>query len=243
MKKSKEYFEELSRVMTQVRETQEPAIDSAASAVAETLLNGGTVFTFGTGHSHILAEEIFYRAGGLVKVYPLLDSPLMLHINASRSSNMERVSGYAETLWDGIETGANDVIFIFSNSGRNAVPVDMALAAKARGLKVICITNLKHTRSVSSRHPAGKKLFEVSDIVIDNCGAIGDAAISVGEYVCGPTSTAVGAAVLQSIVCGAVEKVLEAGRDPEVFKSSNVDGGDAVNEAFIEKYKKQIRIL
>lgn len=243
MKKFEEYFEELSRVIAEVRETQTSAIESAVAAVAETLVNGGTVFTFGTGHSHILAEEIFYRAGGLAKVYPILDSPLMLHINASRSSKMERIGGYAETLWDGIETGANDVIFIFSNSGRNAVPVDMALSAKARGLKVVCITNLKHTKSVESRHPAGKKLYEVSDVVIDNCGTIGDAAIAVGEYVCGPTSTAVGAAIMQAIVCGAVEKVLEAGGTPEVFMSGNVDGGDAVNEAYLEKYRKEIRIL
>ena len=243
MNKSEEYFKELARVMQEVEKTQGGVIEQAVNAVAETLENGGTVFTFGTGHSHILAEEIFYRAGGLVKVYPLLDSPLMLHINASRSSNMERVSGYAETLWDGIETKKGDVLFIFSNSGRNAVPVDMALSAKKRGLRVICITNMNHTRASSSRHPAGKKLYEVSDIAIDNCGCIGDAAIKIGEFVCGPTATAVGAAILQAIVCGAVGKMIDDDTKPEVFKSSNVDGGDAVNEAYIKKYKNEIRIL
>ncbi len=243
MKKMQEYFNELNRVLKTVEETQTDAMEQAVCAVANALENGGTVFTFGTGHSHILAEEIFYRAGGLVKVYPILDAPLMLHVNAARSSRMERVDGYAETLWDGLETKKGDVLFVFSNSGRNAVPVDMALSARARGIKVVCITNLKHTKSVTSRHQGGKKLYEVSDIVIDNCGEIGDAAIHIGDYVSGPTSTAIGAAVLQAIVCGAIEKIIADGKKPEVFMSSNVDGGDAVNDAYIEKYRKEIRIL
>lgn len=243
MNKTQEYFKELSRVLREVETTQSGAIDKAVCAVSEALGNGGTVFTFGTGHSHLLAEEIFYRAGGLVKVYPIQDAPLMLHVSASRSSRMERLGGYAESLWDGIETKKGDILFIFSNSGRNAVPVDMAATARARGLKVVCITNLQHTKSVTSRHPQGRKLYEISDIVIDNCGCIGDAAIHIGDYVCGPTSTAVGAAILQSIVCGAVEKMLADGKKPEVFSSSNVDGGDAINEAYIEKYRKEIKIL
>ena len=192
----------------------------------------------------MLAEELFYRAGGLVKVYPLLDEPLMLHINASRSSHLERLPGYAHTLLeDGPTLCPGDVMFVFSNSGRNTVSVDMAMGAKRRGLTVICITNLAHSSSVTSRHPSGKNLYEVCDIVIDNCGAIGDAAISIGDLVCGPTSTVVGAAILQSIVCRTIELMQNAGIASEVFRSSNVDGGDELNEAYIQKYRGQIRML
>ncbi|NLD87756.1 MAG: SIS domain-containing protein, partial [Clostridiales bacterium] len=185
MNKIKEYMTKTAQLAMKVADTQNEAIEEAAKAVADTLERGGTVYTFGTGHSHILAEEIFYRAGGLVKVYPILDEPLMLHTGASRSSEMERLSGYASILLDnnlGIQPG--DVMFIFSNYGRNTVSVDMAICAKEKGMKTICITNMEHTNSVTSRHPSGKKMYEVCDIVIDNCGCIGDASIEIGGKMC-----------------------------------------------------------
>ncbi len=238
------YFTEIQRLLALVLETQNQAIEQAIVATANTLQKGGTVYAFGTGHSHMLAEELFYRAGGLVKVYPILDEPLMLHVGASRSSHIERLPGYAATLLEhGITPTANDVFFIFSNSGRNAVPVEMALEAKKKGTTVICITNLAHSGKSASRHPSGKRLFELCDIVIDNCGCVGDAAMKLGDKTCGPTSTVIGAAILQSIACGAVEELQNRGVQPEVFSSSNVDGGDAVNETYIEKYKKNIPIL
>ena len=168
----------------------------------------------------------------------------MLHVGASRSSHIERLSGYAETLLDnGISPTERDICFIFSNSGRNAVPVEMALAFASRGSKVACITNLAHSSQVSSRHASGKRLYEVSDIVIDNCGCVGDAAMKIKDNICGPTSTVIGAAILQSIACGAVEELYNRGIAPEVFSSSNVDGGDAINQVYIDKYRKEIPIL
>lgn len=244
MNMTQRYFAEIQRLLTQVLNTQNEAIDNAITATANALAQGGTVYAFGTGHSHMLAEELFYRAGGLVKVHPILDEPLMLHVGASRSSHIERLPGYAATLLDhGISPGETDVFFIFSNSGRNAVPVEMAIEVKKRGATVICITNLAHSGQSSSRHPSGKRLFELCDIVIDNCGCVGDAAMELGNKTCGPTSTVIGAAILQSIACGAVEELQNRGIQPEVFSSSNVDGGDVINGQFIEKYKKDIPIL
>lgn len=238
------YFQELHRLLDTVATTQEQAIRQAVLAVADTLAQGGTLYAFGTGHSHMLAEELFYRAGGLVKVHPILDDALMLHIGASRSSALERLPGYAETLLDhGISLTRKDVLFIFSNSGRNAVPLEMAMAARERGTKVICITNLAHSSQAVSRHSSGLRLFELSDIVIDNCGAVGDAAMTVGPYTCGPTSTVIGAAILQAIVCGVVEELQRRGIAPEVFCSSNVDGGDEINHRWIEQYRREIPIL
>lgn len=238
------YFAEIQRLLNKVLETQNEAIEQAIVATANALQQGGTVYAFGTGHSHMLAEELFYRAGGLVKVHPILDEPLMLHVGASRSSHIERLPGYAATLLDyGVSPTEKDVFFIFSNSGRNAVPVEMAIEVKKRGATVICITNLTHSGQSSSRHPSGKRLFELCDIVLDNCGCIGDAAMRLGDKTCGPTSTVIGAAILQSIACGAVEELQNRGVEPEVFSSSNVDGGDAINEQFIQKYQKDIPIL
>ena len=238
------YINTVTGLLGKILDTQSEAIDAAASAVADALGGGGTLFAFGTGHSHMLAEELFYRAGGLVKVYPILDAPLMLHVGASRSSDVERIPGYAATLVGyGADPREGDVMIIFSNSGRNAVPVDMALMMKERGVKTVAVTNLAHSRASSSRHPSGKRLFEICDIVIDNGGCVGDAALNLDGYVCGPTSTVIGAAIVQCIACGAVGELCARGVKPEVFSSSNVDGGDAINHEYIKKYNREIPIL
>lgn len=233
------YFDELKRVLKQVQDTQMNAIEEAASACAKALQNRGLIYTFGTGHSHILAEEIFYRAGGLAAVYPILEEPLML-THAARSSHMERLSGYAELLLDEVDPSAESAILIFSNSGRNPVAIEMAMGAKKRGLTVICITNMEHSSQTSSRHPSGKKLYELCDIVIDNCGCVGDACMEIYGRNSGATSTAIGAVVLQALTCRTIEL---CGGSAEVFCSANTDQGDAINEEYINKYKNLIRPL
>ena len=244
MEITKRYIHNIHSLLDAVLDSQSGAIDRAVAAVTDTLSRGGMVYAFGTGHSHMLAEELFYRAGGLVKVYPILDEALMLHNNASRSSQIERLPGYAATLLDnGIHPTERDIMFLFSNSGRNAVPVEMALEMKRRNVKTVCITNLAQSSQAASRHSSGLRLFELCDIVIDNCGAVGDASVEIGSRRCAPTSTVIGAAILQAIVCGVVETLLEKGIEPEVFCSSNVDGGDEINHRFIEHYRREIPML
>lgn len=233
------YFDALKKVFTQVQETQMEAIEKAAEACAGALENQKLIYTFGTGHSHLLAEEVFYRAGGLAAIYPILEEPLML-THAARSSQMERLSGYAKLLLDEVNPVAGSVILIFSNSGRNSVAIEMAQEAKERGLTTICITNIAHSSQSVSRHPSGKRLYELCDIVIDNCGCVGDACVEIYGRKSGATSTAIGAAILQAVTCRTVE--LCQGR-AEVFCSANVDEGEAINEAYLKKYKNLVKPL
>lgn len=245
MKKHIEYLDNLSRVLDEIREKQLDSIGKAAEAFAVALENGRNIFLFGTGHSHMLAEELFYRAGGLVKIQPVFEEDLMLHISASKSTEFERLEGYADKLFSDYSMKEKDVIVIISNSGRNGVCVDMAQLAKENGLTVIALTNLNHSKSMSSRHPSGKKLYEFADIVLDNMGCVGDASVYFPEINrnAAPTSTSAGAAMLNAVVAGCIEKMLEDGFEPEVFSSSNVDGGDTVNEAYLNKYRDIIKSL
>lgn len=245
MKKSIEYLNNLMKILSEVTEKQMPAIDRCSEAFSDALKNDRTIFLFGTGHSHILAEELFYRAGGLVRLQPVLETSLMLHESASKSTEIERLEGYAEILFNSYNMKKDDVIVIASNSGRNGIPVDMALIAKEKGLTVIALTSVTHSKAGASRHKSGKRLFEIADIVLDNMGELGDASVDfpeLGRKAC-PTSTSIGAAILHAAVAGAIEIMLRDGVIPEVFSSSNVDGGDAINEAFIEKYKGSIKSL
>lgn len=238
------YIQGINQLIETVTNTQAEAMEQAARLCADALMKEGFIFTFGTGHSHMLAEEIFYRAGGLARVCPILEDALMLHRNAARSSQYERMPGLAGLLLDDIDAVKNGgVLFLFSNSGCNTVAIDMAEEAKKRGLSTVCITNMIHSRAMTSRHPEGKKLYQVCDVVIDNCGCLGDAFVDVGGHCTGASSTVIGAMVMEAIVCRTVEMVKEAGASCETFISGNTHGGDAANAAAIAKYKPLVKAL
>lgn len=238
------YYEALLSIEKKAFTEQNDKIEQAAKALADTFASGGMVYTFGTGHAHMLSLEIFYRAGGPVKVYPILDEKLMLHISASESTGWERKPGYAKELLKEYPMKKGDSLILFSNSGRNSVPVEMTLAARELGVTTIAITNLKHSSSSTPRNPYGLRLFEAADIVIDNMGEIGDACLETpsGRKI-GPTSTAVGAALLQALIVRAEEIARENGCTPDFFASSNIDGGDEINQKYIDEYKGQIKCL
>ena len=245
MSKAIEYFENLQRIINRITTEQINNIEAAARAVADTLEGGGRIHAFGTGHSHMLAEEIFYRAGGLVNVNPILETGLMLHESAAKSTVLERLEGYGEILFEHYSIKKGDILFLFSNSGRNGVAIDLGIIAQKNGVKTVVITNMEHTMQGKSRHSSGKKLFETGDIVIDNCGCMGDASMEIKEIGrnVAPTSTAAGAAILNAIEARTVEMMVADGFMPEVFSSSNVDGGDEINDAYVRKYSKEIKAL
>lgn len=245
MKKYIEYIESCKNIIEKIASEGSGNIEKAADAVAQTLMNGKKLYLFGTGHSHMLAEELFYRAGGLVNVQPILLEPLMLHISASESTAAEREEGMAERIFNEYSMSENDTVIIISNSGRNGVIVDMALLCKEKGLNVIALTNLEHTYAGASRHKCGKRLCEIADTVLDNGGCVGDACVEidgVSGKIC-PTSTVCGALILNAVVAEVVDICAKNGFYPEHFASSNIDGGDEINNRLVEKYKNRIKHL
>ena len=240
-----EYIEKTKKIIEQIEENCSENIESSAKLFSQALMNNRRIFLFGTGHSHMLCEELFYRAGGLLNIQPILIEELMLHISASESTEKEREEGLAEKIFQSYGISSSDVIVIISNSGRNGVVVDMALLCKERGVNVIALTSLQHSLTGKSRHKCGKRLCEIADVVLDNCGCLGDACIEVSGVsgkICA-TSTVTGALILNSVVARAVEICAEKGFNPEHFCSANVDGGDEINNKLIAKYKKEIKHL
>lgn len=227
------YLDQAARLVERLRGESWPRIEAAAGLVADCLGSGGTVHAFGSGHSHMLAEELFYRAGGLVAVRPLLFDGLMLHTGAHRSTALERLPGLARVLLDHHETAPGDVLVVASNSGGNAVTVELAAAARERGLTVLALTSLQHATSSLARSTTGQRLHELADVVIDNGGVPGDACVVIDgvPHPVGPTSTVVGAAVVNAIAVEAIERLALAGRAPATYTSANLAGGDAANTA------------
>ncbi|HMQ06987.1 MAG TPA: SIS domain-containing protein [Saprospiraceae bacterium] len=224
---------------------QKEKIIEAGELVAHTIENNGYIYASGTGHSHMLAEEIFYRAGGFARVIPVLDEGLMLHKSASGSTVLERKENLGRELLIPYSLTSNDVLIVASNSGRNSVSIEMAMYAREQVCPVIAITSLQHTLQVDSRHSSGKRLFEVSDVFIDNLGCFGDTSVELpgmsGKV--GATSTVMGAMIVQSLIVHACHILIQKGIVPEVFSSSNTDEGDAMNDLLLSKYKSKVPLL
>lgn len=239
------YFQKLKELLNTIEMAESENIQLAAQKIAQSIQMNGVVHVFGCGHSHIFGEELFYRAGGLVPINPILIEDIMLHKGAVRSSHFEQKNDFAELFMENVNIQPGDVIMVVSTSGRNPVPIDVAEFAKKKGAYVIVMTSRIYMKNVASRHKSGKYLADTADIVIDNHIMVGDTlmeheALNVSF---GSGSTVVGAAIINAIMIEAVRIMAESNFHPPIFKSSNADGAEEHNLELIHKYKSRIPLL
>ena len=234
---AQQYHQQVQIILRRILDTQMAALEQASSLVADTIERDGLIYTVGSGHSLIVAAELYFRAGGM----PYFDV-----IQDRTFGRAECLSGYAAVLLDSYPIGPNDLLIIVSNSGRNPLPVEMATEARQRRIFTVGITSLGHSNAVESRAPGGLRLFEACDLVIDTCGLPGDAAIEIAPgnpiRVC-PTSTLVGIFIVNCISGMAAQKILEKGTKPPVFLSANLDGADEHNRKLLDFMRARIRGL
>lgn len=235
------YYNKLLAVLGEIKDTQNERIMATAETVAETIKNDGIIYIFGCGHSHLLGLDCFYRAGGLVNVSAMLDTDLMLHNGAAKSSKMEKMSGIAESIFERYCITQKDVIIVISTSGKNAVPVEMAKVAKAHGIKTIGICS-SHYFSAKAKE---EMLHGNCDIYIDNCVPYGDAVMDItnADTKMGSLSTAAGSFILQALLLEAAEKAAKEGAKVPIYKSGNVEGGGEFNKKLIAEYMPRIKHL
>lgn len=213
----------------------------AARWLADTIIHDKMIHTFGTGHSHMIGLELFVRAGGLANVNAMLDSTVMTSEGARRSAEIERVSGMSQIIWDQHKIHKEDVIIIVSNSGRNAMPIEMAQIAKAYGIKVIGITSLEQSKQYPSRHFSGKKLYEICDLVIDNHVPSGDGLMRIDGNLTGAASTMSGVFIVNMIATEAMKLAAQAGVKLPIYHSQNIDGFS--NEELYARFKDRVKHL
>lgn len=240
-----EYYDKVQEQLKAQIEEEKANIELAAKYCSESVLAERLIHVFGCGHSQMFAMEVFYRAGGLVPVNAMITPHLSLAPKAKLSTIQERVEGFANVYLDQENTDSRDTMIIVSISGRNACPVDMALAAKAKGMKVIALTSKSFSDSVTSRHSSGKLLKDVADVVIDIKCVSGDAVLQMDEMeasFCG-TSTVLGMTVMECIIAQTVENCVNQGYIPPVYVSSNLDKGDKINAEYIKKYSSLVSYL
>jgi uncharacterized phosphosugar-binding protein len=241
---SLEYSRAIQTVLQKVLETQLEQIEHAAQILSDVVARDGIIYTYGTGHSHMVAEDATYRAGGLAPVDCILEASLTGHEKIVQAMAMEQVSGMAAVMIDYYGISARDGLVIISNSGRNATVVEMAELAVRRGVPVIAITGLETAKMTRSRATNGKKLYEVASVVIDNCTVKADAMIKMEglDRAVGPASGLAGMVILQAVIVQTIQNLLERGIQPPVFRSGNLDGSDEFNHTYLERYKGRIKI-
>lgn len=230
------YLAAVERNLRVARDRNAASIPAAAALIADTIARDGIVRAFGTGHSQILAMELGDRAGGLAPIDVIVDP------TGGRAENVE---GYAATLLHDDQVQRPDCLIVISTSGRNVAPIEMALIARGRGVPVIAVTGVGFSAAVASRHPSGRRLLDVADVVLDTCSEIGDAAVRVDRVpvAVGPTSTVIGAALLNAVIVEAVRELARRGIEAPVFASQNVDGTDDHNATITARYRGRIRAL
>ncbi|OCN05437.1 hypothetical protein A4S06_08795 [Erysipelotrichaceae bacterium MTC7] len=240
-----EYYEIIKAQMDlQMKETSEK-LEAAAICCTNSIVEGSVVHVYGCGHSQMFAMEVFYRAGGLVPVNALLVPHLALFPKAKLSTFQERVEGFSPEYLNLINTNKNDTMIIVSISGRNSAVIDMAIEAKAKGMKVIALTSLTFSDKVTSRHSSNKLLRDFADVVIDIKCEAGDACLSLESLPVkfNGTSTILGMLVMNCITSRTIELCVERGVTPPIYVSSNLDEGDEINRTYIQKYRNKINCL
>jgi uncharacterized phosphosugar-binding protein len=239
------YFETVHRIVRGIQETQRENIERAARLIADAVTHEGIIHAFGAGHSHMIVEELFCRAGGLGCVNGILEPALMPHSGADKASRLEQIPELARIVFEDEDIRRDDVLLIASQSGINPVIVEFAVQAHERHVPVIAITSLVHSAAVSSRHSSGRRLYEVADVAIDTGCPVGDAAMSVDGL---PTrvaamSTLAGTLIVQALVFLSVEEMVRRGFDPPLRVSRNLQGGQRNNLQYRARYGARIRRL
>lgn len=234
-----DYFQTSLPHINDVLLNQKDQIERVAEQMVKTIRDDGIIYAFGTGHSHMIPMELFGRAGGLANVCAMLDETILNGGGARRSSRMEQLSGLADIIWQSTPPGRGDMIFIVSNSGRNAAVVEMAMKAKEEGIFTVAITSLAQSKANESLHQSGKKLYQLADIVLDNGAPDGDAQMKFGDYVTGPLSTLTGIILINSLVCESVRLCQERNIPVPLFQSQNTER-KTNNNALFERFESRI---
>ena len=228
------YLIRAQEILAEIQANEMEAIQRVAGILARSVIEGGIIHLFGSGHSAMPTQEVFIRAGSLTNA-----RPISLERNLD---SFERIEGVGEALMRGFTGQRGEVLFVFSNSGVNPLPIEVALEGKRRGLFTVGVTSLEHSRRSAVKHSGGKRLFDVVDVAIDTHVPYGDAGLEVEGLPMriGPLSTIAGVAIINAVMAETIEAMLAAGETPPVRISRNTPGGDEHNLAYIQKYGDRI---
>ena len=217
--------------------SQANVLDAVADRMVKTIQSDRSIFLFGTGHSHMLAEEGHYRAGSLAVFVPILHSSIMLHEQAKLSGNIERIGGVAAPMLARYNPQPDDMLFVFSNSGVNQMPVEMVQTAQQQGMHVVSVSSFAYA-AIAPLSSAGKRLHEIADIAIDNRIVPGDALVAINglPFRVGPASTIAGSFILNCLVAEVAHRLCETETTVPIYASLNMNGAAEHNQSMLKHW-------
>jgi uncharacterized phosphosugar-binding protein len=230
------YYSRANEMLARAWDANASTIAQLAPIVGASVARGDVIHTFGSGHSEIIAREIVGRAGGLVCI---------TSINDPTAGFIENLVGYGTKLVERYdrqyELRPGEVVIVISNSGKNASPIEVALHAKKKGCIVVGLCSLTMSTTAKTVHPDGKNLHALSDYVLDNGGVPGDTVMPLTDSIMtGPTSTFIGASLLNWLMLSTMEWLKDNGHDLPVLRSQNIPGAIDHNRAVGAKYKHRL---
>lgn len=232
---SDRYLSDLIDRISTIRTTLAAPMGEAVDLIVEAARGDHRLFVFGTGHSHMLAEEVHFRAGGLAITVPILAGPTMVHEGAVAGTVYERTEGIVRPIFDRYSIGPGDVLVVSSNSGVNAAPLEAARVGREKGAKVIAVTSVAYSTAAARGRD---RLADLADVVLDNGAPPGDAVLGVpgSELKVGPVSTAIGVAVMNAILAEVATRLAGDG-DAPIYLSANMAGADEINRKLVERFR------
>ena len=246
----KTYLDVVVRHLSRIEQTQKETIAKAALILADRIDEDKPVFVFGPGgHSNLGTQEIFFRAGGLMHINPILDEGTLLSGGALRSMAIERLPGYGRIVMEKSGFGKGDVLILINAYGINSAVIDAALFCKEAGGILIAVSSRQHARNTApdhpARHPTKKNLCDIADVLLDCDVPIGDAMVQIEgvEQKVGAISTFANAFLLNCLVLETIQILAGRGVIPPIWRSGNAPGGDEWNNQFLDRFKGRIRYL
>ena len=230
------YMEAMLEAQSAIIRNQGEAIEEAGRVITDSVRRGGVLHMFGSGHSHLAAEEGFYRSGGLAPVSPMLDPSLMFHEGTEKCIALEKWDGYATRfVIPRFELRPADTLMVFSASGRNNAPIEVAIAGRERGLYTIGVTSRRYSDAFPSRHPSGKHLADAVDLVLDHDAPPGDGLLQIEEMpelgTTGAASTALAVILVHAVFSAVIDNFVQAGQVPPMIRCPNLGSEKEALEA------------
>ncbi|WP_058119394.1 sugar isomerase domain-containing protein [Photobacterium kishitanii] len=250
MSLSKDYLHQITQHLNCIHDSEYQNILEAAKLIASQIAQDKVIHVAASGgHSNLATQEIFFRAGGLMHINPIIDEGTLLTNGALRSMAIERLADYGKIVVQNNPMQCGDVLLLINAYGINAAVLDIALEAKKKGVTVIAITSIEHAQQTSAehpaRHPSKQNLCDVVDLVLDCKVQVGDAVVQIEGITqkVAAISTFANSFILNALVIETVNLLSQQGIEPPIWKSGNVIGGDEWNQQFIARFKDRIRLL
>jgi len=244
------YLDATVALMRKIEAEQRENIEKAADLMVGAIAADRLIHVYGGGgHTTLVMGEMFFRAGGLANINPIMETGLSVFNQALKYLELERCVNYGRSIVKYYRLEPDDVLIIFHNIGINPATIDAALEAKEHGVKIIGVSSSRWQEQMPPdhfiRHPSKKNLFDLADVCIDDMNEVGDCVVRVPGFdtPIAPNSNLIDFFIAHRLEIETVKRCVARGIEPPVWRSANAPGGDEFNAQYVAKYWPRVKCL